>query len=235
MHSNGETQCNKNERKFEQLAEDGKLSKLCCAGLKLVEKGQYFCTLDTEDGQQMQHLCREYTMPRNERETRVKRWILKNTRIGPVLNIKVCCHDDRYSVEVQIQSLFEDNTFSWVRIMNCVDTYVKESMLTKKEEYIASVNPIAKARPRQKPTGTLTSVSIPVLERKWIDIGTQRSHDHKSYEVSKAMTRLLRHDQSVFGGSDGAIHYSDIIEECRRKKFDSASQWLLEDWISTLA
>ena len=97
--------------------------------------------------------------------------------------------------------------------MNCVDTYVTESMLTKKEEDIASGNPIAKARPRQKPTGALTSVSIPVLERKWIDIETQRSHDHKCYEVSKAMTRLLRHDQSVPRGSDGAIHYSDIIEE----------------------
>ena len=29
----------------------------------------------------------------------------------------------------------------------------------------------------------------------------------------------------------GAIHYSDIIDECRKKKFDDASQWLLEDWI----
>ena len=202
------------ERKFEQLSEDQKLFKLCSdAGLKLVEKGQYFYALETADGQQMQHLCREYTMPRNEKETRVKGWILKNTRIGPVLNIKVCYHDDRHSIEVQIPSLFEDNTFSWVRIMNCVDTYVTESALTKKEEDTALGNPIAKARPRQKPTGTLTSVSIPVLEREWIDIETQRSHDHKSYEVSKAMTRLRRHDQSVFGGSDGAIHYSDIIEE----------------------
>ena len=76
-------------RKFEQLSEDQKLFKLCSdAGLKLVEKGQYFYTLDTEDGQQMQHLCREYTMPRNEKETSIKGWILKNTRIGPVLNIK---------------------------------------------------------------------------------------------------------------------------------------------------
>ena len=44
------------ERKFEQLSEDQKLSKLCSdAGLKLVKKGQYFCTLETEDGKQMQH------------------------------------------------------------------------------------------------------------------------------------------------------------------------------------
>ena len=43
------------------------------------------------------------------------------------------------------------------------------------------------------------------------------------------MTRLLRHDESVPRGIDGAIHCNDIIE------FDDASQWLLEDWISTPA
>ena len=77
------------ERKFEQLSEDQKLSNLCSdAGLKFVETGQYFNTLDTEEGQQMQHLCLEYTLPRNEEGTRVRGWILKNTRIGPVLNMK---------------------------------------------------------------------------------------------------------------------------------------------------
>ena len=105
----------------------------------------------------------------------------------PSLEHKVCYHDDRYIIEVQIPSLFEDNTVSWIRIVSGVGTYVTESMLTKKEEDIASGKPIAKAKPRQKPTVTLTAVSIPVLERKWIDIET---HDQKCYEVSKAMTRL---------------------------------------------
>ena len=218
------------------MSEDQKLHKLCSdAGLKLVEQGQYFYTLDTEEGQQMRHLCREYTMPRNEKGTRVRWWILKNTRTGPVLNIKVCYYDVRYSIEVRIPSLFQDNTVSWVRIVNGVEKYVTESMLTTKEEDMASRKPIAKERPWQKPTVTLTSVSILVLERKWIDIETQRSHDHKCYEVSEAIARFLRHDQSVPRGSDGAIQYDDIIEECRKKKFDDASQWLLEDWISTLA
>ena len=78
----------KYERKIEQLSEDQKLSKLCYdAGLKLGEKEQYFYTLDTEEGKEMQHSCREYTMPRNEKKTRAKGWMLKNTRIGPVLNM----------------------------------------------------------------------------------------------------------------------------------------------------
>ena len=39
------------EHKFEQLPEEKKLSKLFCdAGLKIVEKGQFFITLDEEEG-----------------------------------------------------------------------------------------------------------------------------------------------------------------------------------------
>ena len=73
-------------------------------------------------------------MPRNEKWARTRGWIHKNTRIGPVLNIKVCYHDDRFSVEVQIPCLFEDGTGSWVRIVNGVDKHVTESMLTKTTE-----------------------------------------------------------------------------------------------------
>ena len=115
---------------------------------------------------------------------------------------------------------------SWMVLISTL----QKSMLTKKERG----HSFGEARPRQKPTVTLTSVSVLVLERRWVDIETQRSHDQKCFEVSKAITRLLRHDQTVPRGSEGAIQYSDIIEECR-KKFDGASQWPLEDWISTLA
>ena len=42
--------------KIEQLSEDQRISKLYSdAGLKLVETGQYFFSLDTEEGQEMQH------------------------------------------------------------------------------------------------------------------------------------------------------------------------------------
>ena len=62
------------ERKFEQLSDDQKLSKLCSdAGLKIVELGQYFFTLDTQEGNEMQHLCRENTMPRNAKRNLSKR------------------------------------------------------------------------------------------------------------------------------------------------------------------
>ena len=110
--------------------------------------------------------------------------------------------------------------------MSGVVEYVTESM---QEEDMDSGKPIATARPRQKPTVTLTPVSIRVRERRWIDIETQRSHDQKCFDVSKAIARLLRHDRTVHREIDGTIQYNDI-EECR-KKFDGASRWPLEDWI----
>ena len=97
-------------------------------------------------------------------------------------------------------------------------------MLTTKEEDLGSVKPIAKARPRQKPTVTLIFVFIFVFEREWIDLETQRSHDHKCYEGAKAITRLLRYNQSF----EEAMERSTAVIS---SNFDDASQWLIEDWI----
>ena len=61
----------------------------------------------------MEHLCREYSLPRNAKKTRSKGWILKNSRIGSVIDMKVCLHQDRYSIEILVESLFQDRTPSW--------------------------------------------------------------------------------------------------------------------------
>ena len=178
--------------------------------------------------QKKEQLCREFPLPRNDKRTRIRGWILKNTRIGPILDIKVCRHEDRYSIEVQIPSLFQDNTVSWVRIVNGVDKYVTESMLTTKEEDMASEKPIAKARPRQKPTVTLTSVSIPVLGRKWIDIETQRSHEHMCFEVKSHHPRSTTVTSQTSAGrrSSTMLRNSYLklwqMKEERRKKFNIA-------------
>ena len=172
-------------------------------------------------------------MPRCDKVTRAKGWILKNTRIGPVLDIKVCRREDRHSIEVLVGSLFQDHAASWVRIVSGIDKYVTDSMQTKEEEHGASGRPVAKAR--LKPAVTLSSVSIPVRDRKWIDIETRRSHDQECCQVSEAMTRLLQHDRTVPRETVEAVLFDDVLEECRKKKFDGASQWSLNDWISILA
>ena len=94
-HTNVELQGNllrDYEHKFEHLPEDQKLSKLCSdAGLKLVETGQFFITLDEKEGpDEMKNLCREYKLPRSEQASPVRGWILGNTKIGPVWDVKAC-------------------------------------------------------------------------------------------------------------------------------------------------
>ena len=244
--SNAETQANEqqrrnllheNEQRFEQLSEDQKLSKLCSeAGLRLVEIGQYIFALETPRRKEMQPLCREYTMPRDEEGTRVRGWIRGNERFGPVLNKKVCNHDERYSIEVQVQPSFDDQTVSWVRIVNGVDKFVREALPAQEEENKASGKPIVKARPRPNSTAMATSNFLFLLMK---EDGLTLKHRNRSiisvFRVSKAIIRLLRHDSTVSRGLDGAIHHDDIIEECKKKKFINAPQWSIDDWISTLA
>ena len=46
-------------------------------------------------------------MPRNDPRSRARGWIRQNTKIGPVLNTHACYHEDRYSIEIQVRSLFQ--------------------------------------------------------------------------------------------------------------------------------
>ena len=103
------------EHKFDPLPEDQKLTKLCSnAGFsKNIGKGQFFVTLDEEEGlDEMKTSCREYTLPRSEEASRARGWFLGNTKIGAVLDVKVCFHQSRYGVEIMVESLFRDkNSF----------------------------------------------------------------------------------------------------------------------------
>ena len=58
-----------------------------------------------------------------------------------------------YSIEVQVQSLFQDQTVSWIRIVNGIDKFVREAMPIQEDEK-SSVKPAARARPMLKPSST---------------------------------------------------------------------------------
>ena len=175
------------EQRIDKLSEDQKLSRLCCeAGLRLVEIGQFFYAFPSPREEGNQSLCREYTMPRDQTGTRMKGWIQSNVRFGPVSDIKVCIHNGRYSIEVQVQSLFHDQTESWIRIENGIDKFVREAMPIEQEEK-ASVKPAAKAKPILKPSSRSGWDFYPIEQRQWIDIGTQESDDPYA-EFSKFIT-----------------------------------------------
>ena len=98
------------ERKFEQLLDDQKSSKLCSdAGLKIVEEGQFFITHDAEAGpNETKNLCREFSLIRSEEASRARGWIIGNTKIGLVLDVKVCLHQELSGIEILIESLFRE-------------------------------------------------------------------------------------------------------------------------------
>ena len=91
------------EQRFADLPEHAKQTKLCTnAGLaKTVEKRQYFMTLHDDQRDRLNGSCREYALPRSDESSQVKGWVRANTKIGPVLEGKVCYNQGRYGVEVK--------------------------------------------------------------------------------------------------------------------------------------
>ena len=59
---------------------------------RLLKKDNFFIALHEEGPRKMKNPCREYTLPRREEASRVEVWILGNTKIGPVLDVKICFH-----------------------------------------------------------------------------------------------------------------------------------------------
>ena len=125
----------------------------------------------------MKGTCREYTLPRSEESSCVRGWIRGDTKIGPVLDVKICYHQGSYGVEIMIESLFRDRTVSWVRIVNGIDKYEAETSETiSLENRNVRINSCyAKAKQRPKLTLTLTTVSIPYRERNGQTLNQENS------------------------------------------------------------
>ena len=86
----------------------------------------------------METASREYSQPRNLTASRPRGWIRSNTKIGPVLDVKIHPHEGRYCIDVMIESLFRDQTSSWVRIVNGINKYVTETSEDTQSENIDS-------------------------------------------------------------------------------------------------
>ena len=57
-------------------------------------------------------------------------------------------------------------------------------------------------------------------QRQWIDIEIQESKDPCCFQVSKFITRLLRHSQQVNREEDAEVYYDQVIDECNEKQSD---------------
>ena len=188
--------------------------------MSVVEIGQHFVTRNTGEFQQTV-ACREYTLPRDDQASQPKGWIRGNTRIGPILEVTTSFQHFKYGIEVRIQSVNEDYSHSWVRISYGTVRYVNDSIEDdtknfadpQEEEDVPTSSGVvaarSKARAKPQPRESTGTTTIPLSERVWIEIEPSKQ-DLESYNLSKKVINLLRHNQKLHREEDGAIQFYKI-------------------------
>ena len=194
-------------QQVESLSPENRVSKFCkeAGFMRVVEAGQYFVTKDTGDFRQFRSVaCREYTLPRDDSASQPKGWIQGNMRIGPVLEVTTSFQHFKCGIEIRIESVNQDNSHSWVRISYGTVKYVIDSIQDnteipvdpQEEESLQTSSSVVAARSKAKakpqPRDSTGITTIPLRERRWIDIEPSKQ-DLESYDLSKKVINLLRH------------------------------------------
>ena len=191
--------------------------------MRVVEVGQHFVTKETGDFRQFHSVaCREYTLPRDDRASQPKGWIQGHIRIGAVLEVTTSFQHFKYGIEIRIKSVNQDDSHSWVSMSYGTVKYVIDSIedntenpADPQEEQIplTSTNVVvaarSKAKAKRQPREFVGTTTIPLRQRRWIDIEPSRQ-DLDSYDISKKVVNLLRHNQKFHREEDGAIAFCKI-------------------------
>ena len=212
-------------QQVESLSPENKVSKFCkeAGFMRVVEVGQYFVTKNTGSLTQYRSVaCRECTLPRHDPASQAKGWIQGNMRIGPVLEVTTSLQHFKYGIEIRIWSVNQDNSQSWVRISYGTVKYVIDSIQDNteipadpQEEQVpqTSIKVVAarsKAKAKPQPRVLVgTTATIPIHERRWID-NEPSEQNLASYDLSKKVANLLRHNQTLQREDDGAIEFYKI-------------------------
>ena len=127
--------------------------------------------------------CCEYTFPRDDQASQPKGWIQGNMRIGPVLEVTTSFQHFKYAIEIRIESVNQHNSQSWVRKSYGPIKYVVDSiqdnteiLADPQEDQVpqTSIKVVAarsKAKAKPQPRVLVgTTATIPIHERRWIDI-----------------------------------------------------------------
>ena len=136
-------------------------------------------------------------------------------RIGPVLEVTTSFQHFKYGIEIRIKSVNQDDSHSWVRISYGTVKYVidsiednteipadpQEERVPETSTSVVAARSKAKAKPQPREFAGITT--IPLRERRWIDIEPSKQ-DLESYDLSKKVINLLRHNQTLHREEDGA-------------------------------
>ena len=147
-------------------------------------------------------------------------------------------------VEIRIWSLSQDDSHSWVRISHGTVKYVNDSIEddtenladSKEEESVQTNSSVVAARSKAKakpqPRDSTGIKTIPLRERRWIDIEPSKQ-DLESYDLSKKVINLLRHNQKLHR-EDGAIQFYKIKFHLR-DHHPQIQNWSDDRWKACLA
>ena len=215
--------------------------------MRVVEVGQYFATKNTGSLKQFRSVaCREYTLPRDDPASQPKGWIQGNMRIGLVLEITTSFQHFKYGIEIRIESVNQDSSHSRVRISSGTVKYVIDSIQDNteipadpQEEQVPQTSTsvvAARSKAKAKPQPRVlvgTTATIPIHERRWIDIEPSKQN-LASYDLSKKVINLLRHNQTLQREEDGAIEFYNI-KVYLRNHHSQVHLWSDDRWKACLA
>ena len=210
------------------------------ASLDLVEVGHFLvCSAVTEWSEESILTPRRHVTSRWKancaKTVDRKRWI-------------ICKTHGIFSVEVKVPSLFEDQTTSWIRIVNGLKgTSERQCRSKKKKKKRASWEPVAMAKPTLKPSSTSNWNVVPMGLRNgstlmWEDPRTPiASRCQDSYSITSTQRKLVEDDAGVpFDRivekskevlSEDSRYWSDEIKE----KLSVAPYWSAEKLIDALS
>ena len=213
----------------------------------LLKLDNIFVTKDIGDFRPFQSVaCREYTLPRDDRASQPKGWIQGNMRIGPVLEVTTSFQHFKYGIEIRIKSVNQDDSHSWVSISYGTVKYVidsiednteipadpQEEQISQTSTSVVAARSKAKAKPQPRElAGTIAT--IPIHQRRWIDIEPSKQ-DLDSYDLSKKVINLLRHNQTLQREEDGAIQFYKIKFHLRDYHLP-IQNWSDDRWLACLA
>ena len=109
----------------------------------------------------------------------------------------------KYGVGIRIESVNKDISHSWVRISHRLNKLVtdlnkehddneQETSETNTEVFALASRSKAGAKPRRLSTACLSSRTVHILERTWIELEQGAQFD-QAYPVEKRLNTLLRH------------------------------------------
>ena len=140
-----------------------------------------------------------------------------------------------------------DDSHSWVRISYGTIKYVIDSIEDENSEIpadpqeeqtpqtstsVVAATFKAKAKPQPRELAG-TTATVPIHQRRWIDIEPSKQ-DLASYDLSKKVINLLRHNQTLQREEDGATE-SRKIKFHLRNHHSQRQNWSDDRWKACLA